>query len=155
MLGFPYLFAAHTRCPNALQKHELSPKSSEFLQFMQYTLFGISVFSVLGAACFFAIKLVIIYHHQFILFHYNALSGQFSVKQQPFGYSFYCSYSYCLHFTSLNITSCPSLRCLAIHSPVSSNNPLQRCCLWSMYDSFGFPKSHPEHPPARIGLHTL
>ena len=81
MLGFPYLFAAHTRCPNALQKHELSPKSEEFRQFLQNTLCGISFFVVLGAVGFFAIKLVIINHHQFILAHNNALSGQFTIKQ--------------------------------------------------------------------------
>lgn len=80
MLGFPYLFAAHTRCPNALQKHELSPKSEEFRQFLQNTLFGDSFFSVLGAACFFAIKLYIIHHHQYIFINNNAFSGQFSVK---------------------------------------------------------------------------
>lgn len=125
MLGFPYLFAAHTRCPNALQKHEFSPKSSEFWQFLQNTLFGISFFSVLGAACFFAIKLEIIYHHQFIFFHYNALSGQFPIKQQPFGYSADC-YFYRLHNSiSLKITSSPSLRFVPVHSPVSSKIPLQ------------------------------
>ena len=80
MLGFPYLFAAHTRCPNALQKHELSPKLEEFMQFLQNTLFGNSFFSVLGAACFFAIKLYIINHHQYIFINNNAFSGQFSVK---------------------------------------------------------------------------
>ena len=75
MLGFPYLFAEHTRCPNALQKHELSPKSEEFRQFLQNTLFGTYFFSVLGAACFFAIKLYIIYHHQYIFINNNAFSG--------------------------------------------------------------------------------
>ena len=75
MLGFPYLFAAHTRCPNPLQKHELSPKSDEFWQSLQNTLCGISFFVVLGAVCFFAIKLVIINHHQSIFGNNNAFSG--------------------------------------------------------------------------------
>ena len=74
MLGFSYLFAAHTRCPNPLQKHELSPKSDEFWQSLQNTLCGISFF-VVGAVCFFAIKLVIINHHQSIFGNNNAFSG--------------------------------------------------------------------------------
>ena len=80
MLGFPYLFAAHTRCPNALQKHELFPKCPECWQSLQNTLCGISFFDVLGAVTFFAIKLDIINHHQYIFINNNAFSGQFSVK---------------------------------------------------------------------------
>lgn len=80
MLGFPYLFAAHTRCPNALQKQELLPKSLEFWQSLQYTLSGNSFFAVFCATAFFAMYLVIVYHHQFIFIYHYALSGQSPVE---------------------------------------------------------------------------